>query len=72
MIATLGETTGYPGLLWMKRKMEADSVGRLILQLVQLLTHWAICQFGAFLSHLTLITTTFIIAIVVNAMLMTF
>jgi len=39
MIATLGETTGYPGLLWMKRKMEADTVGRLILQLVQLLSY---------------------------------
>jgi len=32
MIATLGETTGYPGLLWMKKKMNSDSVGRLILK----------------------------------------
>lgn len=32
VIATLGETTGYPGLLWMRKKMEADSVGRLILK----------------------------------------
>lgn len=38
MITTLGETTGYPGLLWMKKKMEADTVGRLILQFVQLIS----------------------------------
>lgn len=32
MIATLGETTGYPGLLYTKRKMESDPVGRQILK----------------------------------------
>jgi len=38
MIATLGETTGYPGLLWMQKKMQSDPVGRLILELVRLLS----------------------------------
>jgi ubiquinone biosynthesis protein COQ4 len=32
MIATLGETTGYPGLLWTKRIMESHPVGRQILR----------------------------------------
>ncbi|KAK3088177.1 hypothetical protein FSP39_015709 [Pinctada imbricata] len=32
MIATLGETTGYRALKWMKEKMEQDEVGRQILQ----------------------------------------
>jgi len=45
MIATLGETTGYPGLLWMKKKMEAASVGRLILKSVQLLSR---CSWESF------------------------
>ena len=34
MIATLGETTGYPGLLYTKNRMESDPVGRQILKLV--------------------------------------
>jgi len=38
-IATLGETTGYPGLLYLKKKMEGDSVARQILKLAQLLSH---------------------------------
>jgi len=40
MIATLGETTGYPGLLWMKKKMASDDVGRLILKLAQLHSYY--------------------------------
>jgi len=40
MIAVLGETTGYPGLLWMRKKMESDAVGRQILKLALLLSYY--------------------------------